>query len=195
LTSARPITLNWTPFVIPTPDTFPVDYYIETIDESGIITTVDATPNTMLGVKAQIELLLDLPGNNGTATFRIRGVQKVKIDVGGGSIIDFPFDAYSNEYTFITPAQLYVPTAFSPNGDGINDAFIAQGRYIVQFNLEVYDRWGNVIFESRKLDDGWNGTTSDGVSPAPAGNYGFKIFGLDPAGQKFEKVGSVTLIR
>ncbi|GAB2641996.1 hypothetical protein GCM10027035_39910 [Emticicia sediminis] len=195
LTSARPNTLNWTPFVIPTPDTFPVDYYIETIDESGIITTVDATPNTMLGVKAQIELLLDLPGNNGTATFRIRGVQKVKIDVGGGSIIDFPFDAYSNEYTFITPAQLYVPTAFSPNSDGINDAFIAQGRYIVQFNLEVYDRWGNLIFESRKLDDGWNGTTSDGVSPAPAGNYGFKIFGLDPAGQKFEKVGSVTLIR
>lgn len=195
LTSARPNTLNWTPFVIPTPDTFPVDYYIETIDESGMITTVDATPNTTLGVKAQIELLLDSPGNNGTATFRIRGVQKVKIDVGGGSIIDFPFDAYSNEYTFITPAQLYIPTAFSPNSDGINDAFIAQGRYIVQFNLEVYDRWGNVIFESRKLDDGWNGTTSDGVSPAPAGNYGFKIFGLDPAGQKFEKVGSVTLIR
>lgn len=195
LTSTRPNTLNWTQFVIPSPDTFPVDYYIETIDESGNITTVDATTDNTLGVKAQIDKLLDSPDNKGQAKFRIRGVQKVKLDIGNGTIIDFPFEVYSNEYIFITPAQLYVPTAFSPNEDGNNDTFAAKGRYIVEYNLEVYDRWGNVIFESKDLETGWNGTASDGVTPAPPGNYGFKIYGLDPAGQKFEKVGSVTLIR
>lgn len=195
LTSTRANTLNWTQFVIPSPDTFPVEYYIESIDESGIITTVDATSTNTLGVKAQIDKLLDMPNSKGEAKFRIRGIQKVKIDIGGGTIIDFPFEVYSNEYIFITPAQLYIPTAFSPNDDGNNDTFVAKGRYIVEYNLEVYDRWGNVIFESKDLETGWNGTASDGTTPAPAGNYGFKVFGLDPAGQKFEKVGSVTLIR
>lgn len=195
LTSTRPNTLNWTPFVIPSPDTFPVEYYIEAIDANGNITTVDATSTNILGVKAQIDILLDLPNSNGEAKFKIRGVQRVKLDIGSGSIVDFPFEVQSNEYIFITPARLYIPTAFSPNEDGNNDTFAAKGRYIVQFNLEVYDRWGNVIFESQDLDKGWNGTASDGVTPAPAGNYGFKIYGLDPAGQKFEKVGSVTLIR
>ena len=195
LTSTRPNTLNWTQFVIPSPDTFPVDYYIESIDANGVITTVDATSVNTLGVKAQIDRLLDMPNSNGEAKFRIRGIQKVKIDIGGGTIIDFPFEVYSNEYIFITPAQLYIPTAFSPNEDGNNDTFAAKGRYIVQFNLEIYDRWGNIIFESQDLNTGWNGTASDGTTPAPPGNYGFKIYGLDPAGQKFEKVGSVTLIR
>jgi gliding motility-associated-like protein len=85
--------------------------------------------------------------------------------------------------------------AFSPNDDGNNDTFAAKGRFIVTYNLEIYDRWGNVIFESNDIDTGWNGTGTDGVTPAPPGNYGFKIFGLDPAGQKFEKVGSITLVR
>ncbi|GGD68127.1 hypothetical protein GCM10011514_35330 [Emticicia aquatilis] len=195
LTSTRPNTLNWTQYVIPAPGTFPVDYYVETIDESGNINTVNSTGDTELGVKIQIEKLLESPTTNGEAKFRIRGVQKVKIDIGGGTIIDFPFEVYSNEYIFITPAQLYVPTAFSPNADGFNEVFEIKGRFIAEFNLEVYDRWGNIIFESKRLDDGWKGTASDGVTPAPAGNYGFKVFGLDPAGQKFEKVGSVTLIR
>lgn len=195
LTSNRSNTLNWTQFVIPSDDTFPVDYYIEAIDANGNIQTVDVTTDNTLGVKAQIDILLDAANSNGQAKFRIRGVQKVKLDIGGGTLVDFPFEVYSNEYIFITPAQLYIPTAFSPNSDGNNDTFAAKGRYIVEYNLEVYDRWGNVIFESRDLETGWNGTTSDGISPAPPGNYGFKIFGLDPAGQKFEKVGSVTLIR
>ena len=195
LTSTRPNTLNWTQYVIPSPGTFPVDYYVETIDESGNINTVNSTGDTELGVKAQIEKLLESPTTNGEAKFKIRGVQKVKIDIGGGTLIDFPFEVYSNEYTFITPAQLYIPTAFSPNSDGLNEVFEVKGRFISEFNLEIYDRWGNIIFESKRLDDGWNGTASDGSTPAPAGNYGFKVFGLDPAGQKFEKVGSVTLIR
>lgn len=187
-------TLNWTPYVIQSSNPFPIQYYIQSIDNNNNFQTINLTTNTYQNVKKQIEDLLDLPSSNGEAKFVIRAVQQIAVTLNGNPTI-ISLDVSSNEYIFITPAQLYVPTAFSPNSDGNNDTFAAKGRYIVEYNLEVYDRWGNVIFESKKLDDGWNGTTSDGVSPAPAGNYGFKIFGLDPAGQKFEKVGSVTLIR
>ncbi len=194
LTSERANTIDWTQFVIPTPDTFPVKYFVEVIDENGGVRTVDATADNTLSVKFQLDKILENPDAKGKANFRIRAVQEVKLPING-VITPFPFDAYSNVYTFITPAQIYVPTVFSPNEDGNNDVFVAKGRFIVEFNLEIYDRWGNVIFESKDLATGWNGTTVDGSTPAPAGNYGFKIFGLDPAGQKFSKVGSITLIR
>lgn len=195
LTSTKPNTLDWTQFVIPSPDTFPVEYNVQSIDESGFPTGITTVTTNSLGVKNQIDALLAAPTAQGKAYFRIEAVQRVKITESNGTTYSFPFTVYSNIYTFITPAQLYVPNAFSPNEDGVNDKFEAKGRYIVKFNLEVYDRWGNVIFESSDLGTGWNGTASDGVTPAPAGNYGFKVYGLDPAGQKFEKVGSVTLIR
>ncbi|CAH0994194.1 hypothetical protein EMA8858_00302 [Emticicia aquatica] len=194
LTSNQPNTLNWTPFVIPSPNTSPVEYYVEIVDENGNTQSVDLTTDITLGVKAQIDNILNNPNALGKAKFMIKAVQRVPLNVNG-SIISWPFTCNSNIYTFITPAQIYVPVAFSPNDDGNNDTFSAKGRFIVTYNLEIYDRWGNVIFESNDIDTGWNGTGTDGVTPAPPGNYGFKIFGLDPAGQKFEKVGSITLVR
>ena len=130
----------------------------------------------------------------GEAKFVIKARQKIIVVINGTSI-PISSEVSSNEYIFIIPPQIFVPTAFSPNEDGINDIFTAKGRYFVQFNLEIYDRWGNVIFESQDLNTGWNGTANDGVTPASAGNYGFKIYGLDTAGNKFEKIGSVKLVK
>lgn len=197
LNSEKANVLNWTEYnATPTLSTpLPVTYYINTVDNNGNYGNVNSTFDTYQEVKYQIEQMLDDPANNGKATFSIRAIQQVQfIDINGNSTLGY-LEANSNEYTFITPAQLFLPTAFSPNSDGFNEVFGAKGRFIAEFNLEVYDRWGNVIFESKDLNTGWNGTASDGVTPAPAGNYGFKAYGLDPAGQKFEKVGSVTLIR
>lgn len=194
LTSKQSNTLNWTPYVIQSTNPYPIEYYIQSIDNNNYYQTVNLTTNTSQNVKQQIEDLLDLTNSNGEAKFVIRAIQKIAVTLNGTPSV-ISLDVSSNEYIFITPAQLYIPTAFSPNGDDKNDTFTAKGRYIVEFNLEIYDRWGNVIFESKDLDTGWNGTANDGVTPAPAGNYGFKVYGLDPAGQKFEKVGSVTLIR
>lgn len=194
LTSKQTNTLNWTPYIIQSSNTFPVEYYIQSIDNNNTFQTINLTTNTSENVKQQIDDLLDLPNSNGEAKFVIKAVQKIAVTLNSTPTV-ISLGVSSNEYIFITPARLYIPTAFSPNGDGFNDDFIAKGRYIKDFNLEIYDRWGNIIFESTDLNTGWNGTSSGGTTPAPAGNYGFKIFGLDTAGQKFEKVGSVTLIR
>jgi gliding motility-associated-like protein len=200
LTSAESNTLNWTQFIIPDPtdalqNAQPVEYYVELLDANGsVIKPVDTTPDNKSNVKDVIDQVLSDPAAKGQVTFRILARQKATIVIGGVPT-PFPFSVYSNTYTFITPAQIYVPTAFSPNDDSNNDTFLAKGRFIIEYNLVIYDRWGNVIFETKDLDTGWNGTESDAVTPAPPGNYSYKVYGLDPAGQKFEKIGSVTLIR
>lgn len=194
LTSTQENTLNWTPFVIQSNNPNPIEYYIESIDGNNIAQTVDITTDTSQNVKQQIENLLDLTDANGEAKFVIKAKQIVNIFINGSSI-PISSDVSSNEYIFIMPAQIYIPTAFSPNEDGNNDTFAAKGRYFVEFNLEIYDRWGNVIFESQDLNTGWNGTASDGITPAPAGNYSFKVYALNSAGHKFEKIGTVKLIR
>lgn len=173
--------LSWTDFSVPS-STLPVQYYIESFEPGGNILNVNISTNNYIELKQQIEDIINLPNANGAATFRVKAVQ--------GS-----YSAYSNDYTFILPVQLYIPSAFTPNTDGSNDAFVAKGRFIVKYNLEIYDRWGNVIFESNDLNISWDGTTTDGITQAPPGNYGFKIWGLDVGGNKFQKTGSIVLLK
>jgi gliding motility-associated-like protein len=55
--------------------------------------------------------------------------------------------------------QLYIPTAFSPNRDGLNDVFKARfGENITKFKLQVFNRWGQKVFESSDIKDGWDGS-------------------------------------
>jgi gliding motility-associated-like protein len=194
LTSTQANTLNWIPPVIQSNNTNPIEYYIESIDQNNLKQNINITTNTSQNVKQQIENLLNLTNTIGEAKFVIKARQIINVFINN-QIIPIPSEVSSNEYNFIIPPQIFVPTSFSPNEDGINDIFAAKGRYFVQFNLEIYDRWGNVIFESQDLNTGWNGTANDGVTPASIGNYGFKIYGLDTAGNKFEKIGSVKLVK
>ena len=53
--------------------------------------------------------------------------------------------------------SFYVPNAFTPNGDGSNDTFRAYGLNIEQFRMEIYNRWGELVFESNNIEHGWNG--------------------------------------
>ncbi|MEO7082568.1 MAG: choice-of-anchor L domain-containing protein, partial [Flavobacteriales bacterium] len=54
-------------------------------------------------------------------------------------------------------ATLYFPNSFTPDGDGFNDTFGAEGRLIEQYELLIFDRWGTLIFESHSMDDRWDG--------------------------------------
>ena len=53
---------------------------------------------------------------------------------------------------------MYVPNAFSPNNDGINDNFYAVAEYIKDFDMKIFDRWGNVVFHSTDINNQWTGT-------------------------------------
>ena len=63
---------------------------------------------------------------------------------------------------FKPPFSVYLPTAFTPDGDGLNDVFKAETEYVKSFEIRIYDRWGNMVFQSNDLNKGWNGDTSGG---------------------------------
>lgn len=198
LTSAQSNTLNWTPFSVSgSPNVLqnvqPTEYTIQIIDANGtVLSTPGNTLATEADVQASIDRFLNDPAMNGRVTFRILAIQDTDLVLPSG-LLAFPFYSYSNTYTFITPALLYVPTAFTPNDDTFNDVFKANGKFISEFNMVIYNRWGAPIFESNNMDIGWDG--SDNGTPAPPGNYSYRIFGLDHAGQEFKKVGSVVLLK
>lgn len=93
-----------------------------------------------------------------------------------------------------TGPEFYVPTAFTPNNDGVNDRFrvIAPGVPQLAF-LRVWDRWGKMVFETRALSEPWNGEVNG--RPAAAGTYVWMVEGTDYTGRKFSRQGTVTLIR
>jgi gliding motility-associated-like protein len=73
--------------------------------------------------------------------------------------------------------SLNLPSAFSPNGDGLNDIFIpvySPGcNSIKQYSLQVFNRWGQLVFNSNNLDKGWNGYYKD--LPADVGTYFYQL--------------------
>jgi gliding motility-associated-like protein len=77
------------------------------------------------------------------------------------------------EYINCNPA-LFVPNAFSPNGDLKNDIFLPKGVNIGQYRMLIYDRWGSMVFESNSLEYGWNGKIKG--EPCPTGVYVWVIF-------------------
>ncbi|GEM_PF-1439537 len=98
------------------------------------------------------------------------------------------------------PAAFLVPTAFSPNGDGKNDVFRVQfstNDIIENYKLLIYDRWGQVVFESSNIGDTWNGYING--NPCPSGVYAYVIRFSKPEGksmsQKSPCLGSFVLIR
>ncbi len=89
---------------------------------------------------------------------------------------------------------IYVPNAFTPNGDGKNDVFKIRGNgvnYITVFR--VYSRWGELMFETSDISQGWDGTFK-GEPQFPA-VYVYYIEGVCSNNQKIVKQGNVTLIR
>lgn len=94
---------------------------------------------------------------------------------------------------------IWVPKAFSPNGDTDNDIFLPVGVGIQanDFQMLIYDRWGHQVFESNNPSVGWDGSYSDGSGEVPNGTYVWKIitsdFTIDQ--DSHEYTGFVTVIR
>ncbi len=65
-------------------------------------------------------------------------------------------DTVNVEGGFGSPA-LYIPNAFTPNGNGLNEIFYAYGTDITTFRMRIFDRWGELIFESTDINHGWDG--------------------------------------
>lgn len=88
---------------------------------------------------------------------------------------------------------IYIPNAFTPNGDGINDIFLVYGTAIASLRLMVYNQWGALVFESRDPKKGWDGTYKGNKAPGGAYTYVMEAIMID--GTRVVKNGTFALIR
>ncbi|MBK7410133.1 MAG: gliding motility-associated C-terminal domain-containing protein [Saprospirales bacterium] len=88
---------------------------------------------------------------------------------------------------------IFIPSGFSPNGDGKNEVFRVRGNFIDEVYLAVYDRWGEKVFETQDTNGGWDGTYKEKVLPPDV--YGYYLRVLCFGGKEFIRKGNITLIR
>ncbi|MCE3229757.1 MAG: hypothetical protein K0S32_4308, partial [Bacteroidetes bacterium] len=93
--------------------------------------------------------------------------------------------------------SIYIPNAFTPDQNNRNDVFQPKGVGISEDNykMEIFDRWGELIFTSNAFKTGWDGTVKGSGQIAQDGVYIYKIFVTDLQGNKKYYVGHVTLLK
>ena len=93
--------------------------------------------------------------------------------------------------------NFYIPNAFTPNGDGTNDFFGPIGYNMdkyTNYDMYIYNRWGQMIFHTESVDNLWNGTSGSNAKPCPQGIYTWLIFAKDKYGKQTKYKGIVTLL-
>ena len=95
---------------------------------------------------------------------------------------------------YSTLPDIFVPSAFTPNGDGLNDVFkpIAAGIARLDY-FRVYNRWGQLVYATSRLGEGWNGMLGGRLQPV--GAYVYMVEAVDYKGKVIVKKGTVTLMR
>lgn len=94
---------------------------------------------------------------------------------------------------YCTASSIFIPTGFSPNNDGINDRFYPVGAYVFDLHLQVFNRWGELVFQSNDLAKGWDGRYKG--KPAPIGVYAVVVTYTNTFGRQVIRSGNLTLIR
>jgi gliding motility-associated-like protein len=126
---------------------------------------------------------------NSTATeYHFENTEYVKLSNSNGCQFIDSFEIFE-----LCPSTIFVPNSFSPNGDQINDVFKAEGDFISQYSLKVFNKWGQLVFTSTDITHGWDGTYKN--QPCPMDAYYFYINAQGTGSQKESLKGTVMLIR
>ena len=89
--------------------------------------------------------------------------------------------------------DIYIPTAFSPDGDGVNDKLYVYGNGLEEIHLMVFNRWGELVFETTDQNQGWDGNLrGKALNPAV---FIYVLSATNVEGQKIKLRGNVTLVK
>ncbi|WP_442589040.1 putative Ig domain-containing protein [Pedobacter sp. AW31-3R] len=89
--------------------------------------------------------------------------------------------------------EIYIPNTFTPNGDGRNDIFYVYGAAIAKVKMRIYNQWGQFLFESQQVQNGWDGTWRGQMQPNGVYVYYIDLELTD--GTKTMRKGTITLLR
>jgi gliding motility-associated-like protein len=131
---------------------------------------------------------------NPTYTFRDTGTQVVRLEVL------HPSGCRDTAYAYLDirpEVRFYLPNAFTPNNDSKNEDFKGVGFMdgIKAFNMSIWNRWGELIFETNDPQEGWNGNKFNTGKPSPNGVYVVLVQYIDPRGEQVKLQGTATLVR
>ncbi len=153
------------------------EYLVDKFDKQGkLINTTTVSLNT-------VHVDDEVDPNNQFISYQIRAVPN---DAG------IP-NAVSNSVSFIKDSKIFFPTAFSPNGDKLNDIFFVSGQFIVKMELSIFNRWGELIFVTDNKEVTWDGTHNGKLAAEDAYIWSAQV--TDLAGRTYKQSGTVALLR
>jgi gliding motility-associated-like protein len=105
----------------------------------------------------------------------------------------YPLVSESNLLWLVQSSKLRFPDVFTPNEDQVNDVFRCYSLYLSDFQMKIFNSWGNLIYFSDNQKEGWDGKIDS--KPAPAGPYAYWAMAKDEEGNNLEVRGFFTLVR
>jgi len=102
-------------------------------------------------------------------------------------------DVFSQRVIVDAAITFYVPSAFTPNNNRINETFEGQGEGIDEYEMWIFDRWGEMLFFSAEMNNGWDGTYKGKPVEAGLYTYRFSIVDVDKVAHQY--TGGVQLLR
>ncbi|BAV05896.1 gliding motility-associated C-terminal domain-containing protein [Filimonas lacunae] len=166
---------------------------------SGNINLLSGSGTLLPGKTDSINLLINVASSgdgtfNNTATATATGRNNAAVTDVSVNGRDPQAAGNSTTPVTLTKPSVYIPNGFSPNNDGVNDNFVVRNTNGKAIHLEVYNRWGNLVFKDENYANTWSGQCNQGLrlgSKLPDGTY-FYVVVLE-GGEKY--VGYVTLKR
>jgi len=161
-------------------------------DERGDISFIDLSQNAVIGNWdfGNGQFAIYSPGNTPDQAYPSAGnftITLVVQNIGGCA------DTATASLCILPEIPLFIPDIFSPNGDGKNDVFYLRGHGVDQLEFFIWSRWGELVFSSKDINQGWDGTING--KPQPSGNYIYNIRATLSDGSEQELKGEVALIR
>jgi gliding motility-associated-like protein len=178
--------LQWTPYkgYLGNPTTYAIYRKVDGVLNPLPIATVPAAQTNY------IDDVNSLSATGGVFHYYVMALE------GPGNSYGFADSARSNTMMALQKPRVYVPSAFNPGSSHTeNQTFIPVGVFInsKDYLFQVYNRWGQLLFETTEINKGWDGTYKG--EDAAQGVYTYFVRFTTSDGQLFEKRGTVTLIR
>ena len=199
------------------PDLAAGTYTLAVQDATGCIVTIDATVDEPLALTLDAGEYLPLPNGGDVELTPVTNADPVLSWIWSPddalSCNDCPNPIASPEFTtwytltvtddngcivvdstqIVVIRSLAIPNAFSPNGDGLNDLFIVRTPYVDQYNLQIFNRWGEMVFSTNNIEVGWDGTYKGKQQEMGSFLYTLNLTTIE--GEQIQKRGTITLVR